>query len=357
VIEDDLRAAFARHEPITPPTGPLRAAIDRLVVRRRRRRRNWQAGGVALALLGVLGIGVPLFTPDRPGTPPPAELLGDPGRPTPSGALTVLLLGLDGHDSRSGPPRADSVLLLHIPADRSRPYLISVPRDLELPIPSYGTDKVNAAFAFGARGHSRSDLTGGYELTRRTVADLIGTPIDAGAVLTYPALRTLTDAVGGVPVCLPRQVRSIHTKRVFPAGCQRLDGVASIDLLRQRRGLPEGGRDRDRNARLFAAGLVRQATERDVLTNPVRLAALLGAVGSDLTVAPDRAAVLDLLRLVPQLATAEPVGLTLPTTEPIGSNQHLLPDPRRTPEFLKALREDRLGEWAARHPDQVDGAR
>ncbi|MFC4016725.1 LCP family protein [Micromonospora sp. GCM10011542] len=354
MIEDDLRAAFVRHEPLTPPPGPLRAAIDRLAVRRRRRRRNWRAGGVALALLGVLGIGVPLFTPDPSRSPAPAELLGDPGRPAPVGALTILLLGLDGTGATSAPPRADSLLILHIPADRSRPYLMSVPRDLELPIPGHGTDKVNAAFALGA-GLDRPDLARGYELTRRTVEELTGTSIDAGVVLTYAALRTLTDAVGGVPVCLPWKVRSVHSGRIFPAGCQRLDGAASMDLLRQRYGLPEGGRDRDQTARLFAAALLRQATDRDVLTDPVRLAALLGALEPDLTVAPDRTTVLDLMRVIPRLATAEPVGLDVPTTEPTGPSYHLRPAPRLMPELRTALREDRLGEWAARHPGLVDG--
>ncbi|MET8282305.1 LCP family protein [Micromonospora sp. NPDC005174] len=354
MIEDDLRAAFARHEPLTPPTGPLRAAIDRLTIRRRRRRRRWQAGGTALALLGVLGLGVPLLTPERGGPPPAAELLGESARPVPPGALNILLLGLDG----DGPAatRADAVLLVHIPADRSRPYLVSLPRDLGVSVPGHGTDKLNSAFPSGV-GSSRPEMTKGYDLTRRTVAELTGVQVDAGVVLTYRVLSTLTDAVGGVPVCLPDQVRSVHTRRVFPAGCHRLDGAASVDLLRQRYGLPEGSQDRDRNARLFAAGLVRQATDRGILTDPVRLAKLLTVVGPDLVVSPDRAAVLNLLRLVPTLRTVEPVGLGLPVVGPTARDRHLRVDPTFAPEFLRALREDRLGEWADRHPALVDVAR
>ncbi|GAB3949031.1 hypothetical protein GCM10027614_47140 [Micromonospora vulcania] len=49
------------------------------------------------------------------------------------------------------------MLLLHIPADHSRPYLISFPRDLSVPIPGHGTDKLNATFAFGA-GFTRPDM-------------------------------------------------------------------------------------------------------------------------------------------------------------------------------------------------------
>ncbi|SIN28732.1 LCP family protein [Micromonospora cremea] len=353
MIEDDLRAAFARHEPLTPPTGPLRAAIDRLATRRRRRRQRWRAGGAALALLGVLGIGVPLFTPDRSGPPQAAELLGESGRPAPTGAVTILLLGIDSQTSR--PPLADSVLLVHIPADRSRPYLVSLPRDLKVRIPGRGTDKLNTAFPFGA-GLERPDLTKGYELTRRTVAELTGAGVESGFVLTFSALRTLTDAVDGVPVCLPQGVRSVHTGRLFPAGCQRLDGAASVDLLRQRRGLAQGSQDRDHNARLFAAGLVRQVREQGVLTDPVRLSKLLGAIGPDLAAASDGVTMLDLMRLVPTLRSVDPVGLSLPISEPTGRDQYLHADPALAPEFLTALREDRLGEWAARHPERVDPA-
>ncbi|MFC8297415.1 LCP family protein [Micromonospora orduensis] len=354
MIEDDLRAAFARHEPLTPPTGPLRAAIDRLVARRRQRRRRWQTGGAALALLGVLGIGVPLLTPERAGPPPTADLLGGSSRPAPTGALNILLLGLDGEGPEAS--RSDALLLVHIPADRSRPYLVSLPRDLGVPIPGHGTDKLNAAFPFGA-GFSRPQAAKGYELTSRTVAELTGVRVDAGVVLTYSTVRTLTDTVGGVPVCLPEQVRSVHTKRVFPAGCQRLGGAAAVDLLRQRYGLPNGGQDRDRNARLFAAGLLRQATDQGVLTDPVRLARLLAAVGPDVVVSPDRGAALDLLRLVPALRSVEPVGLSLPVVESVGPAWYLRLDPQRAPEFLTALREDRLDDWTARHPKRVDPVR
>lgn len=354
MIEDDLRAAFVRHEPLTPSAGSLRAAIDRLARRRRQLRRRWQAGGTALAVLGVLGIGVPLFTPERAGPPQAAGLIGASDRPVPTGAVNVLLVGIDNRVSV--PPLADSVLLLHIPSDRSRPYLVSLPRDLKVPIPGHDTNKLNAAFPFGA-GHSPPDLTKGYELTRQTVAKLTGVRIDTGVVLTYSALRTLTNEVGGVPVCLPERVQSVHTQQVFPAACQRLDGAAAVDLLRQRYGLPDGSQGRDRNARIFAAGLVRSASEQGLLTNPVRIAKLLGAVGPDLAVSPGEASMLDLMRLVPTLRSVDPVGLSLPVGEPTGPSHFVQADPKLAPEFLSALREDRLGDWVTRHPEQVSPTR
>ncbi|MEU2660924.1 LCP family protein [Micromonospora sp. NPDC007220] len=353
MIEDELRAAFARHEALTPPAGPLRSAIDRLAAARRRRRLRLRAGGVALALLGVLGIGVPQLTPDR--VAEDATLLAEPAGPAPTGALNILLLGVDG--TAKEPTRlADSVLLVHIPADRSRPYLISLPRDLAVPIPGRGIDKLNAAFLYGA-GKGRPDLGGGYLLTRQVVADLTGVRVNAGAVLTYPVLRRLTDEVDGVEVCLPREVPSMHTKRVFPSGCQRLDGAASVDLLRQRRELPEGGLDRDRHAQLFAAGLIRRAGEQGVLTDPVRLLALVGTVGAELVVGSDGSPLVDLLKVLPDLRSVDPIGLSLPVGPPEGLGWRLSPDPEEAPAFLAALREDRLAQWVAQHPERVNRIR
>ncbi|MER7888940.1 LCP family protein [Micromonospora sp. NPDC094482] len=347
MIEENLRAAFARHEALTPAAGPVRAAIDRVAAVRRRRRQRFRAAGVALALVGGLGVGIPQLTPAPAVTD--GTLAERSASPAPAGALNVLLVGLDLRSGQA-PPLADSVLIVHIPADRSRPYLISLPRDLEVDIPGFHRDKLNAAFAYGA-WTDRRDLSRGYDLTRRAVADVTGVPVDAGVVLTYPVLRKVTDTLGGVEVCLPQQVRSVHTDRVFRAGCQRLGGAASVDLLRQRQGLPDGGLDRDRNAQRFAAGLVRQAAARDVLTNPVQLSRLVAEVGPELTVAGG--SLPDLLRVVPQLASTEPVGLSLPVAPPEGPAWRLHADPKAAPAFLGALREDRLAQWAAANPDRV----
>ncbi|MGN9889352.1 LCP family protein [Micromonospora sp. L31] len=355
MTEAELRAAFARHESLTPPAGPLRAAVDRIVVRRRRRRRRLRAGATALAVLGLLGIAVPQVVPPSVGRTPAGDLIGDPA--SPGGALNVLLVGVD---AAPGPQvrgagstgRADSVLLVHVPADRSRLYLVSLPRDLRVAIPGHGTDKLNASFQLGAKA-SRPDLRRGYDLTRRVVGDTTGVRIDAGAVLTYPVLRRLTDGVGGVEVCLPEQVRSVHTRRVFPAGCQRLDGTGSVDLLRQRLGMTRGAQDRDRNAQRYAAGLVRQLDSGDTLHNPVALSRLLAALGPDLVTDTGDASLPDLLARTVQASRAAPVGLALPTVESPERPGSIVLDERAGPAFLTALRQDRLAEWAAANPDRV----
>lgn len=349
MIEDDLRAAFARREALTPPTGPVRAAIDRAVVRRRRRRLRLRLAGTALAVVAAALAG---FTAIAPRPPETANLLATPS-PTPTGALNVLLLGLDQAGTGR---RADSVLLVHVPADRSRLYLVSLPRDLLVPIPGRGTDKLNASFAFGA-GPSGKDLSAGYRATRQVVAQLTGVRIDAGAVLTYGATRELTDAVGGVSVCLPTAIRSYHTRRTYPAGCQRLDGAAAVDVLRQRYGLPDAGLDRDRNAGRYAAGLLTRVREQGVLTNPVLLSRLVTKVGPGLVTDTGELSLPALVSAAGNAASAEPVAVGLPVRYTEKQPYGFRLDPALAPGFLDALRADRLGEWTAAHPKQVTGLR
>ncbi|MEU7919951.1 LCP family protein [Micromonospora zamorensis] len=350
MIEDDLRAAFTRHEPLTPSTGPLRAAIDRIAATRRRRRQRFQAAGVTLALLAALGVGVPQLRPDRPASD---SFQSGQSAGSSNGSLNVLLVGVDGFGEEPPYRLADSILLVHVPADRSRPYLISFPRDLEVSVPGRGTDKLNSAFFTGAT-EPRPDLDAGYDLTRQVVADLTGVRVDAGAVLTFAGLRRITDAVDGVKVCLPKEVKSWHTRRTFPAGCQQLDGAASVDLLRQRRDLPSGALDRDRNAQRYVAALIRRAVAQDVLTNPARLAALLSAAGKGMTVDDDGLPLTRLMAVLPELKSVDPVGLSLPVGPPVHPSARLPLDPKQGPAFLAALGEDRLAQWVAQHPEQVN---
>ncbi|MFY1674202.1 LCP family protein [Plantactinospora sp. WMMB334] len=356
-IEDELRAVFARHESLAPDAAPVRAEIDQRVVRRRRRRRVVQVTAAALAVLGVLA--VPTFG-RTVGESPPAEVAAPPPplRATgPVAPLNFLLLGLDGGDGRSNGHRADSVLLVHVPADRSRLYLVSLPRDLGVDVPGHGFGKLGTAFYLGShRPGGRPDLAAGAALTERTVTALSGTRFDATATLTYPGLRELTDAVGGVRVCLPEQVRSHHTARVFPAGCQRLDGAAAQDLLRQRYHLDQGAHDRDRNAQRFTEALLHEITDPANAVNPLRIAEIVGALGRNLTLDLDGTTPAELFSTLRAVAAADAVGIGWtyhPDRGPGGQVETL--DPVLSRSLFDALRRDALAVWVARHPDRVTG--
>lgn len=348
MIEDELRAVFARHEELTPPAAPVRQAIDRTVRRRRRRRLALRAAGAGLAVL------VAVSAPPLVGNLVQLPLHGAmaPASTVPDRALNFLVLGLDQW-SNGKAHLADSVIIVHVPRDRSQAYLIAIPRDLAVNIPGHGRGKVTEAFFLGSYRESGSpDLAAGTELTARTIGGFTGLNFDGTAVVRYSGLRKLTDAVGGVRICLDRQVTSFHTGRVFPAGCQELDGRDSLDLLRQRRGLPEGAHDRDRNGQRFVKGLLAKIANQETLTDPAKVVALLGVVGEGLAVDTGDMAVPDLVKALYDVANADLVGIGW-TFRGDGSGQYEELDPVVSGSLFDAVRQDRLDEWVVAHPGQI----
>jgi LCP family protein required for cell wall assembly len=347
MIEDELRAAFARHEPLTPAAGPVRSTIDRLVVRRRRRRLAVRAAGAAVAVLVTASVAPMALTARQAVTD--AVLLPAPGTARPAGGpLTLLLLGLDR--PADGVQRADTVLIMHVPADRRSAYLIAVPRDTGMQIPGRGFDKINQAFAIGAqRGGGRA---GGAALTRDALSGATGITFDGTVTADYAALRKVTDALGGVRLCLPEAVRSVHTRRTYPAGCARFDGAMAVDLVRQRYGMANGSYDRDRNGQRLVKALVGQATDGGVLTDPVMLSRLLVTAGSGLSV---DTGLVELIGATRGIAAADVVAISAPGFSPqaVGGLPYERLYPGVADGLFAALREDRLDAWVRAHPRYV----
>lgn len=352
MFEDDLRATFARHEDLTPAAGPLRAAINRAAVRQRRRRLVVRAAGAALAVL--LAVSMPVVARDLAGPSALPVAAPAPTSVVPGDPLNFLLLGVDHRPS--GPAsRADTIMIVHIPRDRSAAYLISIPRDMSVELSGHGRQKINAAFYFGSeRPGGKPDVAGGVRLMQRTLTGVTGLRFDGTVTLTYAALRKLTDAVGGVRMCLDRAVKSVHTKRVFPAGCQQLDGRSSMDFLRQRYGLPGGGHDRDRNGQRFVRALLAKVATEDTLTDPVKVADLLRAAGDGLTLDTGGLPLAGLLATVREMSAADPVGIgwSFQSTETDYAGGVRL-DAELSASLFDAARRDALHEWVATHPQQV----
>src|SRR6185369_8303126 len=111
-----------------------------------------------------------------------------------------LLLGTDRRPESAGDTvRADAILLLHVDADTRTVYQLSIPRDLLVEVPNFGTQQAGTAFVFG-----------GYELTSRLVGSLLGVQIDGGAVIDFAGMQRVTDAVGGVDLCVDQRTVSTH---------------------------------------------------------------------------------------------------------------------------------------------------
>jgi LCP family protein required for cell wall assembly len=275
--------------------------------------------------------------PDKPAA-------GQPGH----GGLTFLLAGTDrrsdvpttGQEAEAnqfvpGAQRTDTIMLVHLTDDRKKAYVVSIPRDSWVPIPGHGYNKINAAYSFG-----------GPALYVRTIERLTGIRVDHLAVIDWSGFKTLTDAVGGVTVTVPKTVHDSARDRTWTAGTHHLDGDEALLYVRQRHGLPAGDFDRVKRQQYFLRVLMGKALSQNTFTNPLRLGRLLNAVTKTVSV-DDTLSDGDLRSLalsLRALRTDDVIFLTIPTTGTgfEGKASVVYVDKARAAALWKAVRGDDL---------------
>jgi LCP family protein required for cell wall assembly len=231
-------------------------------------------------------------------------------RPTPPGEpFTALLVGLDARTDAQGDPlppalldalhagpdegqlHTDTIILLHVPANPGeRAVAISIPRDSYVPIAGgRGTHKINSAYRRGmqdAEDALRAQGIDGADLDRRaresgrrtlvaTVEQLTGAQIDHYAEIGMAGFVELTEALGGVPVCLNGPVHDSYSGVDLPAGQQLVSGAGALAFVRQRHGLEDGDLDRIARQQAFAASLAQRVLAPGTLGDPAQLQRLV----------------------------------------------------------------------------------
>jgi len=348
VNEDDLRAAFARHEAEAPDVEELHTTINKEAARRRRRRSAVLSTGVAAGV--ALAVSLPIYL-TGPATPAGVTAAASSPASRPAKDVNLLLLGSDHRGSwAEGNARADTIVMVHIPADRKKIYLISVMRDTVLAIPGHGEEKINAAFYYGLQ---KGGAKGGLELVEEALTQLSGVKFDGGAVVEYAALRSITDTLGGVPVCLPQALpleRNPIAKpgRELKAGCQTLNGTDAQALIQQRYGLPNGGYDRDRNTQRYLLGVAQKAAQLD-LGDAATILRLVRTPGLTIDLAGITAP--ELALQLRNLDADDVVALSLSNTFHGDGRGETIPAPGRA--LLKALKEGDLAKFAGDHPEMA----
>ena len=226
------------------------------------------------------------------------------------GATDILMVGVDSRTDAHGNPltgaeramlhagdevgtNTDTIVLIRIPNDGESATAISIPRDAHVQIPGLGKGKINSAYGATKETERQALIEGGASESQaerestqagrkaliNTVADLTGITVDHYAEVSLLGFVLLTDAVGGVEVCLNSAVDEWMSGADFPAGVQRLDGPEALSFVRQRHDLPRGDLDRIARQQVFMAQLVGQVLSARTLANPAKLAQLSEAVG------------------------------------------------------------------------------
>lgn len=287
----------------------------------------------------------------------PAEEAAQSERNWESGALNLLLLGSDSRATEPGGTspigeRSDTIMLVHIAKSRDKAAIVSIPRDSYVDVPAGGNwkggkNKINAAFAFG-----------GAALTATTVRQLTGLPLDGAMIANFASIRDLVDAVDGVNVCVPYDVRSSHSSRVWDKGCHDLTSEAAEDFMRQRYDVPGGDFGRMHNQQLVVKAIIAKVSKNGTLTNPLALDNLI-SIGADSLTVDESLNLRDLAFAVKDIKPAAISYATVPYTSaslktPAGSAVKL--DPKKSAEMFAALKDDTIDQWLAANPQKTPGS-
>jgi LCP family protein required for cell wall assembly len=187
------------------------------------------AVATAVALSGLLAInGIAKDLQPIPDIAPIIDQI-NPGDPQ-----TILLIGSDKRANTPGDPgRSDTTMLLRVDADNKVLSLFSLPRDLKVDIPGYGTGKLNEAYTVG-----------GIKKTVKTVKELTGLEINHVVNVDFQGFADAVDAIGCVYVDVDRDYFNDNSSAYSAtdqyatidvnAGYQRLCGLNALDYVRYR---------------------------------------------------------------------------------------------------------------------------
>lgn len=345
-------------------------------------------GTVLLMISGAVLVGYEALLSRYEGSVGKGDLFGDNAagaqerRNDIKGPLNILLVGVDPRKP-ADPPLADSMMVLHVPAELDRAYLFSMPRDLRVEIPAFsktgfdgGTDKLNAAMSYGSRVPGRNpDPNTGFELLAKTIQNETGIArFDAGAIINFSGFQKIVDAMGGVEMYIERDVKSEHREpdgthrelrpggggylgpqAQYKKGTTRLEGWQALDYVRQRypkNGVPDGDYGRQRHQQQFVKAMVSQAFSADVVTNPIKLDRVLRAAGQSLVFSGRGNSVADFAFALKDLRPDSIQLVKLPA-ESIGTGGGYRGERFLAPadDFFASLRNGTIDAFVLEHPD------
>jgi LCP family protein required for cell wall assembly len=264
-----------------------------------------------------------------------------------AGAMNILILGSDTRDpeSTSG-SRTDTIILAHLPKDRSSAQLISIPRDTWVAVPRSkdgnhgGRDaKVNAAYAWG-----------GVPLMVQTVEKFTGVRVDHVAMVDFAGFKEIIDALGGIEIDSEKSFTSIHPPfRTFAQGPQKMDGEAALDYARQRKQFADGDFARIRHQQQVIKAILDKVSSGGILTNPGKLNSFLQATSNSVAV-DKNLSLLDMATQMRGLRSGNLFFLTSPTkgTGRVGTESVVFADTDRAKSFYDSVRRDAVKEIISR---------
>ncbi|WP_439590762.1 LCP family protein [Microbacterium sp.] len=268
------RAPLARHGEL-PTRHPLRTALAFLLV------------VVGVVSISSVGVGAYAVWDAANSAVASAVVLDEDEVLPPSigaieGGVNVLVVGTDScegananisaacQNGDTAGERNDVTMLLHISDNPRRVTVVSFPRDMIVPIPACPREDGSGDYsAMSAQMLNASYMYGGLACTVKTIEALTGENIQFAASIRWTGVINMSDAIGGVDVCVAGDVNDPHTGLSLAAGQHTLMGWSALQFLRMRHGIGDGSDlGRISNQQQFMSSMVRKLQSDAVLANP-----------------------------------------------------------------------------------------
>ncbi|MEU5714806.1 LCP family protein [Streptomyces sp. NPDC020403] len=318
----------------------------------------WTGGVLAFLLLGVGTAGYLVYDHFNGNITSVSSDGAGTGGFSKDRAINVLVIGTDkrtgegneGYGDAGSVGHADTNILFHVSKDRTNATALSIPRDLITDIPNCPTklesgEERDIPATTGARFNTslgQSDRT--PSCTMRTVTELTGLKVDHFMVADFNAVKSLTTAVGGVEVCLAKDIDDKDSHLKLSEGKHTLQGEDALAFLRTRHSVGFGSDlSRIEIQQQFLGSLMRKLKSNDTLTSPTKMWSLAEAATEALTVDDKIADINQLRKLGMELASVDPKNITF-TTVPVLDNPDdkatVLLDSPKAQKVFSMMRED-----------------
>ncbi|MBT2484610.1 MULTISPECIES: LCP family protein [unclassified Microbacterium] len=272
------RRTIARHGQLPTP-GPVSQLLKFIAI------------GLAVALVSGIGIAAYIFY-DLSSTVSAnaVELDGQESVPPDigeyEGGFNLVLTGVDtceddykqyfGDRCSGGDAEGtlnDVNLLVHVSEEPRRITVVSFPRDLMIPIPECTDEEGTVQPAMNKQPLNVAYTDGGLNCVAKTISELTGQDVQFAASVTFGGVIEITNAIGGVDVCLANPIKDYHTGLDMTAGTHTVQGLEALQFLRTRHGVGDGSDlGRIGNQQQYMSSLVRKMISGEVLGNvPVML--------------------------------------------------------------------------------------
>ena len=268
--------------------------------------------------------------------------------------LNILILGTDTRsgneaygteDQSSGYGKSDVMLLLHLSADKNNASIISFPRDTMAEIPACknpDTGEKTEAIDHGQLNAALSE--GGPGCTVAAISDLTGLNIHHMMLADFNAVKELSNAIGGVEVCVSAAVNDDKSGLNIPSGVSEVKGEQALAFLRTRSAFGDGSDlGRIKAQQSFIASMARKISSEGTLSDLPKLYSIADTITKNLTVDKDLASTSELIKLADRMRKIDTANIELITVpnepDPYDPNRVVISEPKAS-EVFTAIRKD-----------------